>query len=306
MTGRLVRLRLRYQDERRGLPETLIAKFSTADPTAFAVISALGHYEREVRFYQVLSSRTPVPTPHCYYSHLNPDTGSALLVLEDLARAENGNSIAGCTVEQVARVLATLARMHAAWWQAADLADLSWLGLRYLLAPAAMAGAFEQGWPLFLQKLSIPLTPPITDLEDWIGRNLRTAGTTLFETGPRTLIHNDVQADNLFFGEGDEDVILLDWQMVTHGRCVIDVAGWIRGQLELDVRRTAEPQLLRLYHGALMAHGIQDYTFEQCQADYRLATVLAPARLACAVGLSDGLQAHPGAFWDTLISRYPD
>jgi hypothetical protein len=123
MTGRLVRLRLRYQDERRGQPETLIAKFSAADPTALAIISALGHYEREVRFYELLSSRTPVPTPHCYYSHLNPDTGSALLVLEDLARAENGNSIAGCIVEQVARVLATLARMHAAWWQAADLTD---------------------------------------------------------------------------------------------------------------------------------------------------------------------------------------
>jgi hypothetical protein len=41
-------------------------------------------------------------------------------------------------------------------------------------------------------------------------------------------------------------------------------------------------------------------------ADYRLATVLAPARLACAVALTDGLQAHPGAFWDMLLPRYSD
>jgi len=101
-------------------------------------------------------------------------------------------------------------------------------------------------------------------------------------------------------------VILIDWQMVTYARCVIDVAGWIRGQLEPEVRRISELQLLRLYHDALVASGVQGYTFEQCMADYRLATVLTPARLACAVGLSDGLQAHPGAFWDALLPRYPD
>ena len=306
MTGQLVRLRLRYQDGRPRRPETLIAKFSAAEPAARAIISALGHYEREVRFYESLSSRTPVPTPHCYYSHLDTDTGFALLVLEDLAHARNGNTIAGCTVEEVARVLATLARMHATWWQAEDLANATWLRLRYLLAPEAMVGAFNQGWPSFLQKLSIPVTPQISEMGNWIAQNLQAAATTLFESGPRTLIHNDVQADNLFFDSADRDVILIDWQMATYARCVIDVAGWIRGQLEPEIRRTTETQLLRLYHDALVANGVKDYTLEQCRVDYRLATVLAPARLASAVGFSEGLQAHPGAFWDTLMPRYPD
>jgi len=36
------------------------------------------------------------------------------LVLEDLAHARNGNSIAGCSVDEVARVLFTLAVLHAA------------------------------------------------------------------------------------------------------------------------------------------------------------------------------------------------
>jgi len=196
--------------------------------------------------------------------------------------------------------------MHATWWQAVDLANASWLRLRFLLAPEAMVGAFDQGWPSFLEKLSIPVTSQISEMGNWIGQNLQTAATTLFDSGPRTLIHNDVQADNLFFGEADEEVILIDWQMATYGRCVIDIAGWIRGQLDPEIRRTTESQLLRLYHDALVANGVRDYTFEQCMADYRLAIVLAPARLACAVGFSEGLQAHPGAFWDTLIPRYPD
>ena len=306
MTGQLVRLRLRYQDEPPGRPETLIAKFSAAEPAARAIINALGHYEREVRFYDSLSTRTPVPTPHCYYSHLDSEAGFALLVLEDLAHARNGNSIAGCSVDESARVLLTLARLHAIWWQAVDLANATWLRLRYLLAPEAMVDAFSQGWPSFLEKLSIPLTSQISEMGDWIGQNLQAAATTLFDSGPRTLIHNDVQADNLFFGAADGEVTLIDWQMTTYARCVIDVAGWIRGQLEPKIRRTAEPQLLRLYHDALVANGVRDYTFEQYTVDYRLATVLAPARLACAVGFSEGLQPHPGAFWDTLIPRYPD
>jgi hypothetical protein len=94
--------------------------------------------------------------------------------------------------------------------------------------------------------------------------------------------------------------------MATFARCVIDVAGCVRGQLEPDVRRTAESRLLRLYHSELVAHGVQDYTFEQCMADYRMAAVLAPARLACAVGFSDALSAHAGVFWDTLFPRYSD
>lgn len=306
MTGQLARLRLRYQDDKPGRPATLIAKFSAVEPAAREMISALGHYEREVRFYESLSSRTPVPTPHCYYSHLDSETGFALLLLEDLAPARNGNSIVGCSLDEVRRVLVTLARLHAAWWQAGDLANASWLRLRSLLAPEAMIGAFSVAWPSFLGKLSIPVTPRISEMGDWIEQNLHAAATTLFDLGPRTLIHNDVQADNLFFGEADRDVIFIDWQMATFARCVIDVAGCIRGQLEPAVRRTAEPRILRLYHNALVAHGVLDYTFEQCTADYRLATVLAPARLACAVGLSDGLHPHPGAFWDTLFPRYLD
>ena len=51
---------------------------------------------------------------------------------------------------------------------------------------------------------------------------------------------------------------------------------------------------------------MQGYSLDQCTADYRLAAVLAPARLACAVAVSDGLLPHPGAFWDILLPRYVD
>ncbi|MEP7021642.1 MAG: phosphotransferase [Pseudonocardiales bacterium] len=304
MTGQVARLRLHYREDRPGLPATLIAKSSAAEPVARALVSALGFYEREVRFYETLSSRTPVPKPRCYYSHLDSESGCALLLLEDLAAARNGNSIAGSSLDEISRVLLALAVLHATWWEAADVANASWLRLRSLLAPEVMADSFTRSWPSLLQKLSIPVTSQISEMGEWIEQNLHAAATTLFDSGLRTLIHNDVQADNLFFRD-DGEVIFIDWQLATYARCVIDVAFWIRGQLEPEIRRPVEPQLLRLYHDALVANGVRDYGFEQCRSDYELATVLAPARLACAVGLS-GVQAHPGAFWDTWLPRYPD
>jgi aminoglycoside phosphotransferase (APT) family kinase protein len=304
MTGDLVRLRLAYEEE-SGLPETLIAKFSAAEPSLRSLISALGHYERELNFYASLAARTPVPTPRCYFADHDTTTGFTLLLLEDVD-ARNGNSITGCSVDDVARVLSTLARLHAAWWQAPELADASWLRLRHLVAPGAMVDAFDRGWPSFVEKLSIPVSPQIREMGSWIRESLPTATATLFDSGPRTLIHNDVQADNLFFSEVSSTVVLIDWQMATFARCVIDVAMCIRGSLDPTHRRAIEPRLLRDYHDTLVANGVHDYPFEQCVADYHLAAVLTPARLAYAVGLSDGLHAHPGAFWDALFPRFGD
>jgi hypothetical protein len=46
-----------------------------------------------------------------------------------------------------------------------------------------MAGAFSDGWPSFLQKLSIPVTSQISEMGHWIGQNIHEAATTLFDSG---------------------------------------------------------------------------------------------------------------------------
>jgi thiamine kinase-like enzyme len=302
MTGELVRLRLRYAEPQSGLPSQLVVKFATLEPQDRALINELGHYERESRFYADLSHRTPVMQPHCYFNHHDDTTGAAVLILEDLVHARAVTSIVGCSVDDVRQVVIDLARLHAAWWQRPELSAMSWLELRSLVAPEAMDDAFHQGWPLFLDKLSVPVTKEIQELGARIAATLPRA-VTLYRSGPRTLIHNDVQADNLFFDDTQQRPIFIDWQMVTAGRGVVDVADWIRGQLDPQTRRRVEPQLVRSYHDALKAHGVHDYDLDQCLTDYELATVLSPARLAYAVGLSD-LQPHAGAFWDVRFPRF--
>jgi hypothetical protein len=96
----------------------------------------------------------------------------------------------------------------------------------------------------------------------------------------------------------------VDWQLTTYARAVVDVASLIRGQLDRELRRQYERDLVQSYHHALVERGVSDYPLEECWEDYQLATVLGPARLASAVGLHPGLQAHPGAFWDVRFPRY--
>lgn len=301
ITGSLVRLHL---DGPADLPPSLIAKLPPADGNHRAMLTDMGFFEREVAFYRSLAAETPVDTPTCYFAEFDASTGDAFLLLEDLAQARNGDTMAGGTVADVTVALLALARMHARWWQEPTLARQPWTPLPSMLSPSAVAEVFERAWPSFLGRLSPPVQPEIVAVKAWLSRELAEAAAGLLERGPRTLIHNDVQPDNLFFRpESRQPVTLIDWQQVTYGRCVVDVASLIRSTLEVGLRRQAEPGLLRTYHEALVGAGVRDYPYERCAADYDLATVLAPARLASAVGLHPGLRAHAGAPWDNLFGR---
>ena len=303
IAGNLFRIHLEGVGTDR--PASLILKLPPADPGARAQLGAMGFFEREVAFYQTLRDRTPVDAARCYLAEFDPDTGDAALLLEDLGRERNGSSVAGSTVEEVTAELVALARMHAFWWQDPEVGNQAWARLPSMLAPDAVAEVFERAWPTFLRRLSIPIDDTITQMHGWISRTLHEASTTLFEAGPRTLVHNDVQADNLFFPRDPErPVVFVDWQMVTFARCVVDVAYAIRGGLAPEVRHQAEPVLIQIYHQALVEAGVTDYQIDRCLADYELATVLAPARLASAVGMHPALAAHPGAAWDTLFPRF--
>jgi aminoglycoside phosphotransferase (APT) family kinase protein len=289
------------------LPQSLIAKLPPADPGLRAQLQAMGFFDREVRFYRTLAQVTPVRTPTCYLAEADPDTGDALLLLEDLHPARNGDSVAEGTVEDVTAVLVALAALHARWWEDPAVRDQPWTRLPSMLAPAAVTEVFERSWPSFLSRLSPSADVDVSATKTWISSRLNDAATTLFENGPRTLIHNDVQGDNLFFShDPTRPVIFIDWQLMTCGRGVIDVASAIRSMLEPRTRREVEPGLVSLYHETLCQAGVRNYSIEQCQADYDLATVLAPARLASAVGLHPGLRAHDGAPWDTLFPRLSD
>ena len=69
-------------------------------------------------------------------------------------------------------------------------------------------------------------------------------------------MHGDYRLDNMLFGEpgADRPLTVVDWQTVTWGPAMTDVAYFLGCALPDDVRRDNYDALLRAYHDAF-GHG---------------------------------------------------
>jgi aminoglycoside phosphotransferase (APT) family kinase protein len=91
-----------------------------------------------------------------------------------------------------------------------------------------------------------------------------------WDVGPRTLIHGDPHAGNVFVDAGT--IGFLDWGMVSRSPGMRDVAYFCCNSLPADVRRGLEDELLDRYLAILAVAGIEldrDTAWEQ----YRLFSV---------------------------------
>ncbi|WP_344203623.1 phosphotransferase family protein [Aeromicrobium alkaliterrae] len=252
-------------------PQTLVAKVTSTDARS-ARTGSYGLYEGEVRFYQELAPTLPVRTPQSYASEFDPGTGRFVLLLEDLAPAVSVDQIDGMTVDQASLALEQAAGLHSASWHDPVLAARPWLSrVRHAMLTVADA----------LPGLGAKLSDRFADVLD--PDDLTTALQLLDLINPlksvldtRTALwHQDFRADNLLFSarDGAVPVAVLDWQTVTFGPALADVALLLGGSLPIEERRAHELDLVRGYHAALVAGGVTSYSFDECWLDYRTSAV---------------------------------
>jgi Ecdysteroid kinase-like family len=303
-TGQIRRLQISYDKPEPAAPKSLVAKFSATHPEARAAVHSMGFYEREVGFYREFAADCPVRTPRCYFGEVDMDSGASLLLLEDLSWMHNLNS-AGGSVDEVEMVIRQLAKLHAAWWGDARLNQTAWLQLKGMMTPHEAPLVLTQNWESFLGKLSIPVTEELLATGELCARYLHAVSISMYTEPPRTLIHNDVKGDNLLVGVGDEPLLaLIDWQLTTAARPVVDLADLIVAYLDVPERRRHEDRLLKIYHAVLAERGVSDYSIAECRDDYRMAVLLPASRLATAVGFHPGLTATQDGFWNVVFPRY--
>jgi hypothetical protein len=268
-----IRLHLTYEPGAptdRARPATVVAKLPAADPTSRATALALRNYEIEVRFYQDLAPHLPIRTPRVHYADIDVATASFVLLLEDLAPAQQGDQLAGCSVDQAVVALDELVKLHAPRWGDPTLADLDWLHRDPEGNRAFLLGLLPQLWDGFRQRYADRLGPEVHEAGDALFANLE--GFMTAETGPWTVVHGDYRLDNLLFGEHDDAVAVVDWQTCAHGPALNDVAYFIGAGLLPDERRAHERDLVRRYHDGLAAAGVDGYDWEQCWDGHRRGT----------------------------------
>ena len=276
-----VRLRLTYDRAEQDAPATLVAKFPAEDPAMRRALSGLRWYEREIRFYERLAADSPIRTPRRYFSAMEPDALRYVLLLEEVTWGRTGNQVAGASPAQAQSVVEHVARLHARWWAHPRLDALEWLA-----AGAVRPAQDAERWAQFYRHARGVLPAlvegaasarALRDVEQ-IAARLDDAYAAIVVTSaepPRTLIHGDCRLDNVFFADdAGEPPTFIDWQMVSCGRGVYDIAYFLGTNLEPELRRTHEQELLRRYHATVSERDESGYDFARCLRDYRLAMML--------------------------------
>ena len=275
--GELINLSPQYDKPEAVAPASLIGKFPTAALENREVAMFFRFYEREVNFYEQIAEKVELRTPRCYFSAFEPSNGDYLLLLEDLAPAQVGDQAAGCAANHVRLAVSELAKFHATWWKSPALDTLDWMPrLDADWYVQALNDGYAEAWAPFVEFTKDYLTPELADLGQRYGKSIHKFMNKFGSELPATIVHGDFRLDNLFFAspEGGPPFAVIDWQISAKGGGIFDVAYFVCGTLPAAERKAVERDLVKLYHDTLAAHGVMDYSFDQCWEDYRLSTLI--------------------------------
>jgi hypothetical protein len=266
------RIYLAYDPPQPHAPTSLIAKLPTVQTELHERATILQPGARENWFYCVAAPRSPVLTPRCYYQAIDDATGQSVLLLEDIV-SPIGSQLVGATLGQARIALDSLARLHAAWWLAADSIEIQEL-MRLIAGNWSeeqnlVGELYDAAWPQFLRQAIVPISEEARQVGAAIVGNI-TAVDALIDRAPKTLVHGDYRLENIHFGErnGQAACWIIDWEDVFFGSGMVDVAWFLGGCLPVALG-AHEMSLLRHYHQALLDGGVAGYSWEQCLDDYR-------------------------------------
>ncbi len=264
--GEIVRYALDWRAGVEG-PSSVVGKFASRDEASRQAGLRTGTYVREVSFYRRLADTVRLRVPACHGVELDPESGSFVLVLEDLAPARQGDQLKACTVDEAALALEALPGLHAPHWGSRTLADEGWLGVRSQNA-AGLGAIYDALVEPFAARFAERLDPEVIAaarrlrgrVPAWIARDAE----------PYTLLHGDYRIENMLFGAPGAAFALavVDWQTVQIGPGLSDVAYFLGAGLPVELRRKHEEELVCRYRESLSAHGI-DLGWNRCWTEYR-------------------------------------
>ncbi|QUR67884.1 phosphotransferase [Mycobacterium spongiae] len=233
-----------------GTPQSVIMKVAATDPVSRQTGVALGLYEREVRFYRDIAPRLGGPLAPCYHAAVDTSSGIFDLVLGDAGPAVVGDEIDGATAEQASLAVAELGRLHGPLLDDPVLANAPWLHRAAPLDQAMIAPLYAG----FVDRYGDQIAPQYRMVcERLVAAFDGYVAQENADDRIRGLVHGDYRLDNLLFGTAaaDRALTVVDWQTVSWGPALTDLAYFVGCALPTQHRRELYHALLRSYHDAL-------------------------------------------------------
>ena len=246
--------------------QTVIAKLPSDDEGSRTAGQGFQIYRVEINFYKEFAANLPIRTPHCYFAEIAENDVDFVLLLEDLAPARQGDQLRGCAVEQARMAVREVAKLHIPHLNDPEIETRDWLNRSSdLLDPSQFLPAM---YPEFRKRYAGKIEAPILDMgERFMGK----LASYYDKPRPYTLVHTDYRLDNMLFGvpEGGPPIAVVDWQTLSVGNPMSDVAYFIGAGMNTQDRRLHEESLVRDYHATLIREGVKDYPWEDCWRHYR-------------------------------------
>ena len=250
-------------------PSSMVVKFS----------EDLREAEQEMGFYRDFGPRFLPNTAHFYAGRADPERGRAVLCLEDLTSAVQGDAERGATLEQMHAIAEVVGKIHGDAWGRASPGAHAWLSEWEPIRgnPSDM----HEKAARFLARHGEKLDARQRRLVTGLGSALISACERL-SRHPQTLVHNDLHLENILFtGPDARQPIILDWQTVCLGPGVVDVARTLVECVSVEARRRCQGEVVARYVDALHRHGVRGHGVEAVEAGLEDAWTALWATIVC-------------------------
>ncbi len=239
------------------LPASVILKLPSSDPVSRATGGATRSYIREVGFYRDAAPEVQMRIPTIHHVWEDQPSNRFLLVMEDIHPASTGDQLAGCTLEQAALAVDAAAALHGSTWGRHDLGQLDWVDSPAPERAAERAELFAMLYPGFVDRYEDQLSADDLAFGHWLAANYPAWQATRAET--QCLVHGDFRLDNVLFGHGPPapPMTTVDWQTVSLGPALNDVAYFLSGAIGADTLAANEADLLARYRAGLAERGVE-------------------------------------------------
>lgn len=229
--------------------QTAVLKLASSNPTSRASAKQLGLYEREVLFYQHVAPLLPDVVPRCYHSSRDEASNSFALLLENAGPTIPGLDDLTCaSLEQAELALATLGRLHHALLKVKDDEALAWLHREPALNQAILSQLFSGYRSRYRERLDPRHLEVCSRFVASFAASTKAQNAAEFLRSP---IHGDYRLDNLLFGKAGtsapRSLSVVDWQTITYGGVMGEVAYFLGCSVPLEIRRTHLDELLATY-----------------------------------------------------------